>query len=88
MRTGAGEVRAPARGGGERGRRLQQRHVQEFGEEGGETGRKGTSIYRSLRHLPVVDAAGRLIGVHLLRELLGAVERPYWAVLMVGGEAT
>lgn len=43
---------------------------------------------RTIVQLPVVDAQGRLVGLHLLRELLGHVERPNWAVIMAGGEGT
>ena len=41
-----------------------------------------------INQLPVVDAAGQLHGVHLLHELLGATERPNWAVIMAGGKGT
>ncbi len=40
---------------------------------------------RSLSQIPIVDAAGRLAGLHLLREIIGAVPRPNWAVVMAGG---
>ncbi len=40
---------------------------------------------RSIAQVPVLDEEGRLSGVHLLRELLGSVERPTWAVIMAGG---
>ncbi len=38
--------------------------------------------------LPVLDAGGKMTGVHLLEELLGAVERPNGAVIMAGGRGT
>jgi dTDP-glucose pyrophosphorylase/predicted transcriptional regulator len=38
--------------------------------------------------LPVLDTAGRMVGVHLLEELLGARERPNRAVIMAGGKGT
>lgn len=38
--------------------------------------------------LPVLDHEGRVHGVHLLHEVLGAVERPNWAVIMAGGKGT
>ncbi len=41
---------------------------------------------RSISQVPVVDKPGRLVGLHLLRELLGAVERSNWAVIMAGGQ--
>lgn len=40
---------------------------------------------RRLSGVPVVDASGRLIGLHLLHELLGRNARPNWAVVMAGG---
>jgi dTDP-glucose pyrophosphorylase len=43
---------------------------------------------RRLDQIPVVDADGRLVGLHLLHELIGKVERPNWAVIMAGGEGT
>ncbi len=43
---------------------------------------------RTFSHVPVVDASGRLVGLHLLRELLGHHDRPNWAVIMAGGEGT
>jgi dTDP-glucose pyrophosphorylase/CBS domain-containing protein len=40
---------------------------------------------RAIEQVPVVDGAGQLVGVHVLRELIGAVERSTWAVIMAGG---
>lgn len=40
---------------------------------------------RTLRHIPIIDQDGRLTGVHMLREMLGTVDRPNWAVVMAGG---
>lgn len=40
---------------------------------------------RSIEQVPIVDEQGRLVGMHLLRELLGAEERASWAVVMAGG---
>lgn len=40
---------------------------------------------RAIEQVPIVDDTGTLRGVHLLRELLGAAERPSWAVVMAGG---
>ncbi len=40
---------------------------------------------RVFDQIPIVDAAGRVIGLHLLREMLGAVTRPNWAIVMAGG---
>ncbi len=40
---------------------------------------------RSISQIPILDAEGRLIGLHAMHEILGAVERPNWAVVMAGG---
>lgn len=40
---------------------------------------------RTLGQVPIVDDAGKLVGLHLLREVLGAAPRPNWAVVMAGG---
>jgi dTDP-glucose pyrophosphorylase len=40
---------------------------------------------RTLGQVPVVDSSGRLVAMHLLREVIGAVRRPNWAVVMAGG---
>ncbi len=40
---------------------------------------------RSLNQIPIVDEQGKLVGLHLLREMIGAVLRPNWAVIMAGG---
>jgi dTDP-glucose pyrophosphorylase len=43
---------------------------------------------RSIRHVPVLDAQGRLIGIHFLEELLGTSVKPNIAVIMAGGKGT
>src|SRR5207253_1938011 len=43
---------------------------------------------RSIEQVPIIDAERRLVGLHLIHELLGAIERPNWAVLMAGGQGT
>jgi dTDP-glucose pyrophosphorylase len=43
---------------------------------------------RWVRQVPVVDGDGRVLGLHLLQELLGEAERPNWAVIMAGGRGT
>ena len=40
---------------------------------------------RRIGAVPVVDAAGRPIALHLLDEVLAPIDRPNWAVVMVGG---
>ena len=39
-------------------------------------------------HLPLVDEAGRVVGLVTLDELIGATHRPNWVVLMAGGLGT
>ncbi len=41
---------------------------------------------RWVNQIPIVDATGRLVGLHLLHEMIGVFERPNWAVLMAGGK--
>ena len=43
---------------------------------------------RVLRQIPVLGDDGRLVGLHLLHELLGRHERPNGAVIMAGGQGT
>jgi dTDP-glucose pyrophosphorylase len=43
---------------------------------------------RTISQIPVVDPDGKLIGLHLLREVIGCAERPNWAVVMAGGKGT
>lgn len=40
---------------------------------------------RSIEQVPILDEAGRLVGLHVLQEIIGAFERPNWAVIMAGG---
>jgi dTDP-glucose pyrophosphorylase len=40
---------------------------------------------RVFEQIPIVDDAGCVVGLHLLREMLGAVQRPNWAMVMAGG---
>lgn len=41
---------------------------------------------RSIEQVPIVDAAGKLMGLHSLRDIIGGAERPNWAVIMAGGQ--
>lgn len=43
---------------------------------------------RVLHHLPLVDEAGRVVGLATLDELIGVTARPNWVVLMAGGLGT
>ena len=41
---------------------------------------------RRFEQVPIVDEAGKVIGLHLLHDILGNIERPNWAVVMAGGK--
>lgn len=43
---------------------------------------------QGISQVPVVDRGGKVVAVHLLRELLGRVDRPNVAVIMAGGRGT
>ena len=43
---------------------------------------------RTFQHVPVLDKARRLIGVHFLRDLIGAAPKPNVAIVMAGGKGT
>jgi dTDP-glucose pyrophosphorylase len=43
---------------------------------------------RQFQHVPVLDADRRLVAVHFLRDLIGAVPKPNVAVVMAGGRGT
>ena len=40
---------------------------------------------RAIEQVPILNADGRLQGLHILREIVGAVTRTNWAVIMAGG---
>ena len=40
---------------------------------------------RTLSQVPILDESGRLLGLHLLREIVGSTPRSNWAVVMAGG---
>jgi len=43
---------------------------------------------RKIAQIPILDAAGRLAGLHLLHDIVGRPDRPNWAVIMAGGRGT
>jgi dTDP-glucose pyrophosphorylase len=47
-------------------------------------------LMRALRisEVPIVDAEGRLVGLHLMHDVVGRQKRPNWAVVMAGGRGT
>lgn len=42
----------------------------------------------TVNQVPVIDSHGRLVAVHTVKEVLGRVERPNWAVVLAGGRGT
>jgi dTDP-glucose pyrophosphorylase len=40
---------------------------------------------RDLSQIPIVDQDRTIVGLHLLREIIGSMPRPNWAVIMAGG---
>lgn len=43
---------------------------------------------RTIGQIPIVDDEGRLLGMHVLHEIIGGAVRPNWAVIMAGGRGT
>ena len=43
---------------------------------------------RGISQVPVVDQRGQVVAIHLLRELIGRINRPNWAVVLAGGRGT
>jgi dTDP-glucose pyrophosphorylase len=43
---------------------------------------------RSIRHVPVLNVHGKLVGIHFLEELIGTSVKPNIAVIMAGGKGT
>ena len=43
---------------------------------------------RAISQLPIVDKRGQLVAVHLLRELLGRIDRSNMALILAGGRGT
>jgi predicted transcriptional regulator len=41
---------------------------------------------RRFEQVPIVDEQGKVIGLHLLHDMLGNLSRPNWAVVMAGGK--
>lgn len=41
---------------------------------------------RGLKQIPVLNSEGRLMGLHVLQDLIGIVELPNWVVIMAGGQ--
>jgi dTDP-glucose pyrophosphorylase len=43
---------------------------------------------RWLDQIPIIDSENRLLGLHLMHEVIGREDRPNWAVIMAGGKGT
>jgi len=43
---------------------------------------------RQIAQVPVISRERRVVGLHLLHELVTVIERPNWAVVMAGGKGT
>lgn len=41
---------------------------------------------RRFEQVPIVDEQGKVIGLHLLHDILGNISRPNWALVMAGGK--
>ena len=41
---------------------------------------------RRIEQIPIIDENNRVIGLHLLHDIVGNVPRPNWAVVMAGGK--
>jgi dTDP-glucose pyrophosphorylase len=42
----------------------------------------------TIEQIPIVDEGRRLRGLHLVHEVMGAIKRPHWAVVLAGGQGT
>jgi dTDP-glucose pyrophosphorylase len=67
---------------------LMQRSFKSVGPEAGRAEVLDLMQALLLKQVPVIDGEGRLIGLHVLHEIIGAVQRPNWAVVMAGGKGT
>jgi len=45
-------------------------------------------LARQVEQVPIVDTNGQLVGLHTMREIIGAAPRPNRAVIMAGGKGT
>ncbi len=65
-----------------------QREFTAVGPEAGRAQVLDLMQARTFEQIPVVDADRRLVGLHLLRDVIGRKERPNRAVIMAGGKGT
>ena len=64
------------------------RRITQLGEGSGRIEALELMQARSIGQIPIVRGDGRIVGVHLLRDMLAARERESWAVVMAGGLGT
>lgn len=58
------------------------------GEEAGRADVLELMQARQIAQVPVLDPQRRVVGLHLLHDLVTPIERPNWAVVMAGGRGT
>ena len=77
-----GDIRRAILGGASlQARGLMDAVNRDFASAGPQMGRsEALDLMKALdiRQIPILDPKGRLVGLHLLRELLGAIDRPNW----------
>lgn len=86
-----GDVRRALLGGAELGSPLEPFMRAKFTSVGPATGRAEVLDLmqaRKIGQIPILDQQGRLLGLHLLHDIVGRPERPNWAVVMAGGRGT
>lgn len=86
-----GDIRRTLLRGGEVNDRVSDHMQRRFTSVGPRAGRAEVIELmqaRYIQQIPVVDEHGTLVGLHLLRDVIGAPQRPNWAVIMAGGRGT
>jgi dTDP-glucose pyrophosphorylase len=65
-----------------------QRRFTAVGPQAGRTEVLELMRARTIAQVPVLDGSGRLVGLHLLHDIVGCAVRPQRAVIMAGGKGT
>ncbi len=63
-----------------------ERHYVAVGPEAGRAEVLDLMQARNIRQIPALDESGRVVGLHLMHELIGQTVKPNWAVIMAGGQ--
>ncbi|MFZ4764496.1 MAG: nucleotidyltransferase family protein [Roseimicrobium sp.] len=63
-----------------------QRHFTSVGLQAGRAEVLDLMQARALQQIPALDEHGRLVGLHLLHDIIGGVVRQNWAIIMAGGK--